>query len=164
MPTTIIRRSDPKYVLALAIGALGVVYGDIGTSPLYAVRECFFGEHRVEPTPANILGVLSLVFWSLIAIVSVKYLIFVLRADNKGEGGILALMSLAFPETKTSGKGVSRRTLIVLGVFGASLLYGDGMITPTITVLGAMEGLEVATPVFKPYIVPLTIIIMFVLF
>jgi KUP system potassium uptake protein len=158
------RRSDRKYTAVLALGALGVVYGDIGTSPLYAVRECFHGDHAIAATPTNILGVLSLIFWSLIAIVSIKYLIFVLRADNKGEGGILALMSLAFPEAKASVKRVSRRTLIVLGVFGASLLYGDGMITPTITVLGAMEGLEVATPIFKPYIVPMTIVIMFVLF
>src|ERR1043166_8971617 len=139
--------SGSKYCFAMALGALGVVYGDIGTSPLYALRECFYGEHAIPVNEGNILGVLSLIFWSLIAIISVKYLTFVMRADNKGEGGILALMSLAFPEAKTNPR--SKRLLIAIGVFGASLLYGDGMITPAITVLSAIEGLEVATPVFS---------------
>ena len=158
------KRSSPKYLLALSLGALGVVYGDIGTSPLYALRECFYGEHAIAATHENVLGVLSLIFWSLIAIISVKYISFVMRADNKGEGGILALMSLAFPEAKGLTKRVSRRTLVAFGVFGASLLYGDGMITPAITVLSAMEGLEVATPVFQHYIVPVTIVVLIVLF
>src|SRR3954453_19951513 len=116
-------KHDRKYVISLALGALGVVYGDIGTSPLYALRECFYGEHAIAATHENILGVLSLIFWSLILIISIKYLGAVMRADNKGEGGILALMALAFPENKS--KKVSRGTLIGLGVFGASLLYGD---------------------------------------
>jgi KUP system potassium uptake protein len=157
-------KHERKYVISLALGALGVVYGDIGTSPLYALRECFYGEHAIAATHENILGVLSLIFWSLILIISVKYLGFVMRADNKGEGGILALMSLAFPEHKGLSKRVSRGTLIALGVFGASLLYGDGMITPAITVLSAVEGLEVATPVFRHYIVPSTIVILVLLF
>ena len=130
------RRCSPKYLFALSLGALGVVYGDIGTSPLYALRECFYGEHAIAATHENVLGVLSLIFWSLLAIISVKYITFVMRADNKGEGGILALMSLAFPEAKGLTKRVSRRTLVALGVFGASLLYGDGMITPSITEIG----------------------------
>jgi len=155
-------QNDRKYLLALAVSALGVVYGDIGTSPLYALRECFYGEHAIAATHENILGVLSLIFWSLILIISIKYLGFVMRADNKGEGGILALMALAFPEHR--GKQVSRGTLIALGVFGASLLYGDGMITPAITVLSAVEGLEVATPLFKNLIVPATIVILVCLF
>jgi len=158
------KRSSPKYLFALSLGALGVVYGDIGTSPLYALRECFYGEHAIAATHENVLGVLSLIFWSLIAIISVKYISFVMRADNKGEGGILALMSLAFPEAKGLTKRVSRRTLVALGVFGASLLYGDGMITPSITVLSAVEGLEVATPVFQHYIVPVTIVVLIGLF
>jgi KUP system potassium uptake protein len=148
----------------LVVGALGVVYGDIGTSPLYALRECFYGPHAIVPSRANVLGVLSLIFWSLVMIVSLKYLTLVMRADNRGEGGILALMALAFPEPKR--KHGCRRTAILvgLGVFGASLLYGDGMITPAITVLSAVEGLEVATPVFKPYIVFISVVILLLLF
>lgn len=155
---------DRQYLMGLAVGALGVVYGDIGTSPLYALRECFHGQHAVTPTHANVLGVLSLIFWSLILIVSVKYLTFVIRADNRGEGGILALMALAFPEAARRSSCKKTALLVGLGVFGASLLYGDGMITPAITVLSAVEGLEVATPVLKPYIVPTTIVILIVLF
>jgi KUP system potassium uptake protein len=146
----------------MVVGALGVVYGDIGTSPLYALRECFDSKHGVQPSAANVLGILSLIVWTLILIVSIKYLTFVLRADNRGEGGILSLLSLAFGET--SGESRKREILIVLGVFGAALLYGDGLITPCITVLGAMEGLNVATPKFEPYIVPLTIIVLIMLF
>lgn len=158
------RRSDPKYVLALALGALGVVYGDIGTSPLYSMRECFYGVHAIPATRENILGVLSLIFCALIAIVSVKYITFILRADNKGEGGVLALLSLSFPESKGVSKSLARRTLVLLGVFGACLLYGDGMITPAMTVLSAVQGLEVATPMFKHFIVPLTVVILIGLF
>lgn len=144
---------------ALLIGALGVVYGDIGTSPLYTLRECFIHEPL---TPANILGIISLVFWSLVLIVSVKYLGLVMRANNRGEGGILALLSLAVPESiATHKKGF---ILVALGVFGASLLYGDGMLTPAVTVLGAVEGLEIATPFFKPFLVPLAVIILVLLF
>ena len=130
---------DPKpatgrYLAVLTLGALGVVYGDIGTSPLYALRECFAGAHPLPPTHANVLGVLSLIFWSLILIVSFKYLAIILRATNRGEGGILAMMALAFPK-QTPGAGRRRALLISLGVFGAALLYGDGMITPAISVL-----------------------------
>lgn len=148
--------------MVLSFAALGVVYGDIGTSPLYAMRECFHGPHAVEPTPENIIGVLSLIFWSLIIVISVKYLVFVLRADNQGEGGILSLAALATP-IKPSGR-TELRWLIALGVFGAALLYGDGVLTPAISVLGAMEGLSVATPALTPYVVPITIGILIGLF
>jgi KUP system potassium uptake protein len=147
---------------ALALLALGVVYGDIGTSPLYAMRECFGGAHAVTPTHENVLGVLSLIFWALIIIVSVKYLVFVLRADNHGEGGILALTALATP-IKPTGRS-ERAWLIYLGIFGAALLYGDGVITPSISVLGAVEGLSVATPGLQPFVVPITIVILIALF
>ncbi len=149
-------------MLGLMVGALGVVYGDIGTSPLYALRECFHGAHSVGVSPASVLGVLSLVFWSLASIVCVKYLLFVLRADNKGEGGILSLLALAFGDEPVASR--RRAVLVALGVFGAALLYGDGMLTPCVTVLGAIEGLEVATPMFSPYVVPLTIVVLVVLF
>jgi KUP system potassium uptake protein len=152
-----------RYLFLLSLTALGVVYGDIGTSPLYAVRECFHGSHALPPSHENILGVLSLIFWSLILVISVKYLIFILRADNQGEGGILALTALVIPKGAAS---TSRRRwlLIVMGLFGAALLYGDGMITPAISVLSAVEGLEVITPVFAPYVIPLTVVILVVLF
>jgi KUP system potassium uptake protein len=157
-------RPEPEKsrLAVLALGALGVVYGDIGTSPLYALRECFHGEHAVALTRENVLGILSLVFWSLIIVISVKYLIFVMRADNRGEGGILALMSLVPPKLRDVRGG--RWALIALGLFGAALLYGDGMITPAISVLSAVEGLHVATPFFDPYVVPITIAILVVLF
>jgi KUP system potassium uptake protein len=140
----------------LVLAALGVVYGDIGTSPLYALRECFSGTHEIPVTAANVLGVLSLIMWSLILVVSVKYLLFVLRADNQGEGGILALVALVRSKTAARGRG----TLIAVGLFGAALLYGDGMITPAISVLSAVEGLGVATHVFDPVVVPITIVIL----
>ena len=149
---------------ALTLAALGVVFGDIGTSPLYALKECFNPEspHSVKPTPDHVLGVLSLIFWSLVLIVSVKYLAFVMRASNKGEGGILALMALAFPDRENPRR--VRALLVGCGVFGAALLYGDGMITPAISVLSAIEGLEVATKAFNPYIVPLTVAVLVGLF
>ncbi|HZF11261.1 MAG TPA: potassium transporter Kup [Thermoanaerobaculia bacterium] len=143
------------------MGALGIVYGDIGTSPLYSLRECFHGVHAVAPTPANVLGVLSLVFWALVITVTLKYVVYVLRADNRGEGGILALLALV---RSAVGKGRRGTILLVLGLFGAALLYGDGMITPAISVLSAVEGLQVATPLFSPYIVPITIAILIGLF
>ena len=146
----------------LTLGALGVVYGDIGTSPLYALRECFHGAHGIAPTRDNVLGVLSLIFWSLTLIISIKYLVFVMRADNKGEGGILALLALVAQSPDARRR--SRATLVALGLFGAALLYGDGMITPAISVLGAVEGLQVATHIFEPYIVPVTVAILFGLF
>ncbi len=151
-----------KRLAGLSLAALGVVYGDIGTSPLYAVRECFFGHHGVKVTDANILGVLSLIFWSLIIVISLKYLVVVMRADNRGEGGILALMALVRPDSQR--RAGSRWILIALGLFGAALLYGDGMITPAISVLSAVEGLNVTTSVFQPYVVPITIGILIGLF
>ncbi len=149
-----------RYLLTLSLGSLGIVYGDIGTSPLYALRECFAPEHHLAPTAANVLGVLSLIFWALIIVISVKYIAFVMRADNQGEGGIVALMSLIDPR----GGSKRRMALLGIGLFGAALLYGDGMITPAISVLSAVEGLGVATPAFEPYIVPITIAIIILLF
>ena len=158
----------PSRLLPLTLTALGVVYGDIGTSPLYAMRECFFGSHSVPPTQENVLGVLSLIIYALVLVISVKYVAIVMRADNQGEGGILALTALV-PGRKGE-RGVSARlavgrpVLIALGIFGTALLYGDGMITPAISVLGAVEGLEVITPLFRPYVVPLTVGILVGLF
>ncbi len=145
----------------LALGALGVVYGDIGTSPLYALKECFNGPHGVTPTPDNVLGVLSLVCWAITFVVTFKYLAFVMRADNRGEGGILALMALV-GQRETTKRG--RRTLIMLGLFGAALLYGDGVITPAISVLGAVEGVAVAAPRLEHMVVPMTVVILIALF
>ena len=147
-------------LLKLTIGALGIVFGDIGTSPLYAVRVCFAGPHGIAVTDENIFGILSLIFWSLILVISIKYLVIILKADNEGEGGILALMALVLPKKK------NRKYLLILslGLFGAALLYGDGMITPAISVLSAVEGLQIATPFFEPYVIPITIIILFILF
>ncbi|HEU5304731.1 MAG TPA: KUP/HAK/KT family potassium transporter, partial [Gemmatimonadales bacterium] len=151
-----------KYLAVLSLTALGIVYGDIGTSPLYAVRESFHPSHGIAVSPDNVLGVLSLIFWSLILVVSVKYLGFILRADNNGEGGILALTALC---TRMSARHRGGRPgLIMLGLFGTALLYGDGMITPAISVLSAVEGLEVATPFFAPYVIPITIAILVALF
>jgi KUP system potassium uptake protein len=157
------RPATGRRLAILTLGALGVVYGDIGTSPLYALRECFAGTHPMAPSRANVLGILSLIFWSLLLIVSLKYLAIVLRATNKGEGGILALMALTFPK-HSKGTGRRRAALIGLGVFGAALLYGDGMITPSISVLSAIEGLNVATPAFEPFVIPLTILTLICLF
>jgi KUP system potassium uptake protein len=145
----------------LTISALGIVYGDIGTSPLYALRECFHGAHAIPPSPQNVLGVLSLVFWALVVVVTLKYQVYVLRADNRGEGGILALMALVRGKL---GRRHRQWLFVALGLFGAALLYGDGAITPAISVLSAVEGLEVATPLFKPYIVPATVAILLGLF
>lgn len=150
-------------VALLAMPALGVVYGDIGTSPLYALRECFHASGKLSPTSANVLGILSLIFWSLVVVVSIKYIALVMRADNRGEGGILALLALAFPDRGTTGKR-GRVLLISLGVFGAAMLYGDGTLTPTITVLSAIEGLEVATVAVKPLVLPIAVGILVALF
>src|SRR5688500_18574634 len=150
---------EPRRLLPVTVTALGVVYGDIGTSPLYAMRECFFGSHSVPPTHDNVLGVLSLIIYSLLLVISVKYIAIVMRADNQGEGGILALTSLL-----PARGGAMRPILVLLGIFGAALLYGDGMITPAITVLGAVEGVTVATPVFEPYVVPVAVAILCVVF
>ncbi|HEX7191562.1 MAG TPA: KUP/HAK/KT family potassium transporter, partial [Thermoanaerobaculia bacterium] len=155
-------RTPAKYLLVLSLGALGVVYGDIGTSPLYALRECFHPHHGVRPTPDNVIGILSLILWSLTIVISFKYLVFVMRADNRGEGGILALMSLVRARGDSSSQ--ARMFLVALGLFGAALLYGDGMITPAISVLSAIEGIDVATPLFGPYVVPVTIVVLIFLF
>ncbi len=149
-------------LLTLSIAALGVVYGDIGTSPLYALRQCFQGIHGIEANTENVLGVLSLIVWSLILVVSIKYLLLVLQADNKGEGGIIALVALLNPWRAAPGS--QRHVLMLLGLFGAALLYGDGTITPAISVLSAVEGLQVATTAFDPYVVPIAVFILFALF
>ena len=146
-----------KSLAAITLTAVGVVYGDIGTSPLYAMRECFFGSHSVPPSEGNVLGVLSLIIYALLIVISFKYIVLVLRADNRGEGGILALTALIVPRGDASG---GRVALVLLGIMGAALLYGDGIITPAITVLSAVEGLTVATPVFQPYVVPITLVIL----
>lgn len=150
-------------LMLVSLTALGIVYGDIGTSPLYALRACFVGEDSVPLNPPNILGVLSLIFWSLIIVISIKYLLYVMRADNRGEGGILALMALMVPRNQIR---LSRRRWILasIGIFGAALLYGDGMITPAISVLSAIEGLKLATPGLIAYEVPLTVFILVLLF
>jgi KUP system potassium uptake protein len=145
-------------VAALTLTAVGIVYGDIGTSPLYTIRECFYGSHAVDVTPENVLGVLSLVLYALFIVISIKYIAIVMRADNQGEGGILALTALL------PARGATAPVLIGLGIFGAALLYGDGMITPAISVLGAVEGLQVETPLFAPYVVPMSVAILVVLF
>ncbi len=159
----------PSRLLPLTFTAVGVVYGDIGTSPLYAIRECFHGAHAVPVTPANVLGVLSLVIYALLVIISIKYIAIVLRADNHGEGGILALTALILPSRARTragsvGAAAGRPVLVALGIFGTALLYGDGMITPAISVLGAVEGLEVVTPVLGSSIVPITVAILVALF
>ena len=147
----------------LALAALGVVYGDIGTSPLYTMHEVFAGSHHPVPvTPDNVLGILSLIFWSLMIVVTIKYVGFILGADNKGEGGIMALMALALRPTEAGSR--RQKVIAVLGLFGAALFYGDGVITPAISVLSAVEGLEVATPAFKPFIIPITIAVLIALF
>ena len=150
-----------KAFAKLALGALGVVYGDIGTSPLYTLQQTF-GEHGIAPTPANVLGVLSLVFWSLVLIVAVKYAGFIMRADNRGEGGIMALSALA--QRTMRDRPRIRWMIMILGLFGASLFFGDGVITPAISVLSAVEGLEVAVPQWGHYMVPLAAVIIVALF
>ncbi|HEU5050740.1 MAG TPA: KUP/HAK/KT family potassium transporter, partial [Gemmatimonadales bacterium] len=150
-----------KALALLSLGALGVVYGDIGTSPLYAFKEAFIGPHAVALTKENVLGVLSLVFWSLNFIVTFKYLSVIMRADNRGEGGILALLALVRP---AGDPRRGQRVLIAVGLFGAALLYGDGIITPAISVLGAVEGLSVATPALDRWVLPIAVVIISGLF
>jgi len=152
--------------VALALGALGVVYGDIGTSPLYSLKETFTEKsHVMTVDRINVFGVCSLAFWSLILIISVKYLMFVMRADNKGEGGILALTALVSSDSETDRKRSRRRSLLVaLGVFGTALLYGDGIITPAISVLSAVEGLEEVSTSFTDWVVPIAVVILVGLF
>jgi KUP system potassium uptake protein len=147
---------------ALALAALGVVYGDIGTSPLYALKECLQGPHGVAAVQANVFGVLSLMFWSLTMVITLKYVTFIMRADNEGEGGTLALLALV--KDAVHRKDGSTSPLVLLVLFGAALLYGDGVITPAISVLSAVEGLNVATPALKSFVVPLTVGILLGLF
>jgi len=155
--------SANSHYAALVLGALGVVYGDIGTSPLYALKEVFGGAHNPVPiTPENIVGILSLFFWSLMVVVTLKYVSFIMRANNEGEGGIVALMTLAI-DKKTMGP-FRYGFLVTLGLFGAAFFYGDGVITPAISVLSAVEGLELVTPAFKPFIVPFSLVIIVGLF
>ncbi len=150
-----------RVLAGLSLGALGVVFGDIGTSPLYAIKECFAGTHSVALTPANVVGVLSLIFWSLNFLITFKYLALMMRVDNRGEGGILALLALTRPgEIRTVGKWV----LVSVGIFGATMLYGDGVITPAISVLGAVDGIGVATPALQPYILWISLAIIIGLF
>jgi KUP system potassium uptake protein len=144
----------------LVVAALGVVFGDIGTSPLYAVKVCFIGHSAILPTPENVLGLISLIFWSVVLVVSIKYALFILQADDDGEGGVFAMLALLH---KKMGAGLGRG-LILAGLFGSALLYGDGLITPVISVLSALEGLEVATTSAKPVVVPLTCCILCLLF
>ena len=149
---------------ALTAGALGVVFGDIGTSPLYALQTVFSADHHaVRPTEASVYGVISLVFWTITIIVSIKYVTFIMRADNEGEGGIMALIALIQRGVRLQRRS-AKAALVALGIFGASLFYGDGMITPAISVLSAVEGLEVAAPSMESLVVPITLVILTVLF
>lgn len=172
--TEIIEEKDPNHakdesvdakmasrLAKMSLGALGVVFGDIATSPIYAIRECFHGEYGIDVSHANVIGILSLMFWALVMIVGLKYLIFVFRADNHGEGGVIALTALIRGQ-----KPARRRKLgiVALGLFAACLLYGDGMITPAISVLSAVEGIGIITSLFDPYVIPLTIAILVSLF
>jgi len=165
IPSPTLQGTPPRAGAGLALAALGVVYGDIGTSPLYALRECLNPAHGVALTPAAVLGLLSLVFWSLTLVVTLKYVVFVLRADHDGEGGILALQALArHAVQQDDGRAWVLGLVAALGLTGAAMFYGDSLITPAISVLSAVEGLHVATPVFDAYVVPLTLAILVALF
>jgi KUP system potassium uptake protein len=155
-------QDQKKNIAALTLAALGIVYGDIGTSPLYSLKTVFDPAHGLALNNANLIGVVSIIFWGLTIIVSLKYVTLVLRADNHGEGGIMALMALALGAI--TGRARLSYALLLIGVFGAALFYGDSVITPAISVLSAVEGLEVATPAFKPYVVPLTIVVLVCLY
>ncbi len=154
--------SQPNSLRILMVGAMGVVYGDIGTSPLYAMKETFGGLNAIAPTQDNVFGILSLIFWALTLVVSLKYAAFILRADNKGEGGIMALIALTQRATSTNGR--VRWLLASLGLFGAALFYGDSMLTPAISVLSAVEGLKIAAPALEPYVIPIALGILIILF
>jgi KUP system potassium uptake protein len=147
---------------ALALAAIGVVFGDIGTSPLYALKEAFSKSHGIELNEASVLGVISLLFWAIVIVVGIKYVLFVMRADNNGEGGVLALMTLALRTLKESGRATG--VLMMLGIFGACMFYGDAVITPAMSVISAVEGLEIATPKLAGYVIPITIVILVALF
>ncbi len=151
-----------KRLAVLALAALGVVYGDIGTSPLYAMKEVFAGNHPIPVSEANLFGALSLFFWALVIVVSVKYVSFIMRADNRGEGGIMALIALALHDVQN--KPGQARAVAIVGILGAAMFYGDGMVTPAISVLSAVEGLEVAAPALHAYVIPVTLVVLFLLF
>src|SRR6185312_10095108 len=150
-----------RRLAALAVGAIGVVYGDIGTSPLYTLQTTL-SHDGMHPTPASVYGVLSLIFWAQILVVSLKYVVFIMRADNKGEGGIMALMALAQRCVREQPR--LRWVLVILGIFGAALFYGDGVITPAITTLGAVEGVKVIAPGLEKWVVPITVVVLILLF
>jgi len=153
--------ADSSWLKAIALPVLGVVYGDIGTSPLYTLRECL-NATATSPNEPVVLGILSLIFWALMFIVTIKYIIFIMQADNQGEGGIMALLALALRSGKPTSR--QRNILLIIGLTGAALFFGDGIITPAISVLSAVEGLEIVTPVFQPYILPITVLILILLF
>ena len=155
-------KRTPSQQAALALAALGVVYGDIGTSPLYTMKEVFAGVHHIPLSHDNVIGILSLILWSLIIVVSIKYVVFIMRADNRGEGGIMAMIALALQSARNEPE--RRKAILIAGLLGAGMFYGDGMITPAISVLSALEGLEVATPLLTPYVLPLTLVVLFLLF
>jgi KUP system potassium uptake protein len=148
-------RPTGRRLAVLSLTALGVVYGDIGTSPLYAIKECFKPEYGLRMNATNIYGVLSLIVWALILVVSVKYVAYILRADNKGEGGVLALLALVLQRQHRHADRRRRMLLIALGLFGGAFLYGDGIITPAISVLSAVEGLDVVTPALRHFVLPI---------
>ena len=158
-------KSSNKYnntLFVLSLSALGVVFGDIGTSPLYAIKEIFsIGNNVLALNNQNVLGILSLIFWTMTLIVSIKYITFIMRANNNGEGGIMALLSLANRNAKTRRK---KLIIMTIGMLGACMFYADGMITPAISVLSAIEGIELITPAFHSFIIPITLIIIFGLF
>ena len=154
-------QNSKSSLAGLTVGAIGVVFGDIGTSVLYTVKEVFATGH-VQFTHDNVYGVLSLIFWTLTIIVSVKYVVLVLRADNNGEGGLVAMLTLA--SRAVADRPRLRHWMLLVGIFGTCLFYGDGVITPAITVLGAMEGLEVMSPELTKYVIPLTLLVLFLLF
>src|SRR5205809_4580049 len=162
-PTVTPAHPRGRYLARLALLALGGVYGDSGTRPLYALREAFHGPHAIPLTASSVMGVLSLIVWSLLLIVTVKYHVVIIRADNKGEGGVLALMALVNGSRLMRGLP-PRRLMIVLGIFGAALLYADGGLTPAISVLSAVEGLEIATPALAFWVIPVTLVILIGLF
>ena len=154
-------KPNAKELAALTLGAIGIVYGDIGTSPLYALKEVFNHNH-LPLTPENIYGILSMIFWTLTVIVSLKYVTLILRADNNGEGGLVAMLTLA--STAVKDRPALRGKLLALGIFGTAIFFGDGVITPAISVLSAVEGMEVAAPGLERYVVPITLVVLTLLF
>ncbi|MDB4883081.1 MAG: Low affinity potassium transport system protein kup, partial [Gemmatimonadetes bacterium] len=153
-----------RRLAVLMLTALGVVYGDIGTSPLYTIKEVFGPSYGLTPTITNVYGILSLVFWSITLVVVVKYLVFILQADNRGEGGVLAMLALVLQRQHRTSDRHQRAALVILGVFGTALLYGDGIITPAISVLGAVEGLKIVAPALEQFVVAVTVGILLLLF